>query len=352
MACLNITTGGFNPGPGWQSGNTSASTANGATVTSTTTGGFLGCTVVKGSASEPFPKPPLGNVRFMIFGNPANFVAILIQSGDPGVETRSVIIVDVSGASITTQNILTINAPTSVSLPGIDPSLGNGSVFLLRAPDGAGALANTHASINRSVDGDVLVSAVPFTPTAPVNGNATATQLQIRQGTAVVAAEPRPAGASNVIPDPLNFPNAVLGPGVNPALAAPVRTATIRNDGDDCLTITGVGNIAPYTVISATPAFPVTLDPGQEVDVEIRFAPGSIGTFNVDLPINPAPPAGDLFIRCRGQARAAIRSVSFSSTIGFGSVPLELSATRNLLITNNGEATVNLTVPSVPIPGT
>src|SRR5687767_3644480 len=137
MACLNITNGVFNPAPAWQSGNVTASTANGATITNTTGGGFPGCTVVKGADSEFFVKPPSGNVRFRIFGNPANFVAILIQSGGVGSETRSVIIVDVSGSSISTQSILMISAPTTISLPEIDSSPGNGSVFLLRAPDGS-----------------------------------------------------------------------------------------------------------------------------------------------------------------------------------------------------------------------
>jgi hypothetical protein len=352
MACLNITNGVFNPGPPWQSGNTTVNTANGATITNTTGGGFPGCSVAKGADSEFFVKPISGSVRFLIFGNPANFVAILTQSGGAGSETRSVVVVDVSGSTIGTELILSLVAPTTVSLPAIDPSQGNGSVFLLRAPDGSGPLANMHASLHRSVDGHTFVAAVPFTPSAQVNGNATATQLEIRQGSSVVVAAARPAGICNVVTDPLNFPDAVLGPGVNPALAAPVRTETIRNDGDDCLTITGVGNIAPYTVVSSTPPFPVTLDPGQEVDVDIRFAPGTIGTFNVDLPISPPPAAGDTLIRCRGKSRAAIKSVSFSSTLTFGAVPVTSSSSKNLVITNSGEATVNLTVPSVPIPGT
>ncbi|MFZ1217900.1 MAG: choice-of-anchor D domain-containing protein [Chthoniobacterales bacterium] len=346
MACLNITPGVFNPGPTWQSSGTA--NANGATVTNTPGGPSPGCLVSKGSASQFFQKPPSGAVRFIVFGSPVNFVAILTQSGGPGSDTRSVVIVDVSGSTLPTQLILNINAATSVPLPGIDLSVGNGSVFLLRAPDDT----NLHASIHRSVDGDVLVSSVPFIATALVTGNATASQLQIRQGTTVVASAALPVGNCNVVTDPFNFPDAVLGPGVAPALAAPVRTETIRNDGSDCLTISGVGNVAPYSVLSSSPAFPVTLNPGQQVQVEIRFAPTALGTFNLDLPVNPTTIPGEKLIRCRGKARGPVNSLSFSSTVTFGTVPLGSSSTRNLVITNSGEATINLTVPSAPIPGT
>jgi hypothetical protein len=351
MACLNITNGLFlNNATLWDSGTTPVNTANGATITNVNGGGSPGCTVTKGASSEFFPRPLGGNVRFMVFGSPQNFVAVLLQSGGAGSETRSVIIVDVSGSTLATQSVLSISAPNTASLPAIDPSPGNGSVFMVIAPDGSGPLANVHASIHRSSNGNVLASAVPFHPTLQVLGNATPTQLQILEGAAVRGSGPRPAGLANVTTDPLNFPDAVLG-AANPALAAPVRSAVIRNDGSDCLTITGVGNAGPYTVLSATPPFPVTLDPGQQVSVEIRLAPAAVGTFNLDLPINPAPSAGDTVVRCRGKARLATKSISFASTLAFGSVPLGASVTRNLVITNTGEASVNLSVPSVPIPG-
>lgn len=352
MACLNITNGSFiNAGPVWQSGTAPVNTANGATITNVTGGGAPGCTVTKGLSSQSFAKPATGAVRFMVFGTPLNFVAILTQNSLAGSDSRSVTIVDVSGATLTTQNILLITVPSTISLPLVEPSQGNGSVFLLHAADGAGALANVHASIHRSSNGDTLASAVPFHATLPVTGNATPTQLQILEGAAERGSGPRPAGLCNVTTDPLNFPDAVLG-AANAALATPVRTATIRNDGTDCLTITGVGNAAPYTVISSTPAFPVTLDPGQQITVDIRLAPAAVGTFNIDLPIAPPLAAGDTVVRCRGKARPATKLVSFSSTLTFGSVPLGSTATRNLVITNSGEANVNLTVPSVPIPGT
>src|SRR5690242_7852618 len=122
----------------WQSGNATANTANGATVTNTVGGSSPGCSVVKGASSTFFAQPLSGTVRFMIFGNPANFVAVLTIQGGTGSVTRSVVIVDVSGTNITTNLISSVAAPSTVSLPAIDPSQGNGSVFGLFVPDGSG----------------------------------------------------------------------------------------------------------------------------------------------------------------------------------------------------------------------
>jgi Abnormal spindle-like microcephaly-assoc'd, ASPM-SPD-2-Hydin/von Willebrand factor type A domain len=347
MACLNITNGLFiNAGPSWQSGNTSGTTANGATVTNTTSGGSPGCTVVKGGSSVFFPQPAGGSTRFFIFGNPANFVAVLTIQGGVGSVMRTVNIVDVSGATVSVSApVMQLSAASSVSLPAIDPSQGNGSVFMVSAGDGSGALANIHAAICRSDNGTQFCSVVPFTPSQQILGNATATQLQILEGGTVVASAARPRGNCNVTTDPLNFPDAVLGPGVSPTLGTSTRTATIRNDGNDCLTINSIGFTGPYSFVSSTPAMPATLDPGAQLDIVIRFAPGAVGTFNLDLPIVPAPTLGDTVIRCRGVARPPVRTISFPATRAFGSVPVTTASTLNVTIANTGEADVAIVLP-------
>ncbi|MDX2262907.1 MAG: VWA domain-containing protein [Gemmatimonadales bacterium] len=350
MPCLNITNGLFlNAGPTWQTGNVTGTTANGATITNTAGGANPGCVVATASDSEFFPMPAGGSVRFLIFGNPANFVAVLTIQGGVGPVTRSVVLVDITGPSITTELLLTISADSTVSLPQIDPSQGTGSVFMLFAPTGSGPLANVHASIHRSVDGFALCAAVPFHPTMQVLGNATTTQLQVLEGSTVRASCPRPRGECQVTTDPVNFPDSVQGPGVNPALATSIRTATIRNDGNDCLTINSIGNVGPYIVVASSPPMPATLDPGDELDVDIRFAPpAGTAMFNVDLPINPAPGAGDTVIHCRGRARPPVAAIGFGANIAFGSIPVSSTATRTLTITNTGERTVNVGVPASP----
>lgn len=124
-------------------------------------------------------------------------------------------------------------------------------------------------------------------------------------GAMVVASAARPTGECQVTTDPLNFPDAVLGPGVSPALATSVRTATIRNDGGDCLTINNIGNSGPYAVVTSNPASPALSEfvwaafsgavlPGASAPaILVTFTPPAEGpftrtlTFTSDIPSSP-----------------------------------------------------------------
>src|SRR5882724_11382315 len=166
MPCLNLSNGPLlPPDVSWQQGVT-VTTPNGTTVTSSTGGANPGISVAKGASSQFFAKPASGNVRFANWGTPANFVAILtIDDTTAGATgTRTVVVVDTSGSSLTTQIALTTSAPSTVSLPHINPSATNGAAALLWGANGSGALATVSALIIRSSNGDVLCSAVPFSP--------------------------------------------------------------------------------------------------------------------------------------------------------------------------------------------
>jgi len=352
MACLNLTNGSLlPPDVNWQQGVT-VTTPNGTTITSTTGGPNPGVSVVKGGSLQFFAKPASGNVWFANWGTPSNFVAILtIDNVTPGFTgTRTVVIVDISGSTITTQIALMISAPSTVSKPHINPSPGNGAAALLWGANNTAPFGTAAVLIIRSSDGDVLCSAVPFTPSGQINGEITATNLRIKDGGTVVASCPRPSGLSDVTPDPQNFPEAVIGPGVPPALSSSQRQFTITNppSAQDCLTVTAIGNLAPYSVVGTSRPLPATLDPGQSMTVDVRFAPTAPGTYNRDLPLTLTPPAGDLVLRCRGQARNAITAISFSASIGFGTSPLGTSVGRTLIITNTGDLDVTVNIPAAP----
>jgi hypothetical protein len=346
MACLNLTAGPLlPPDVAWRQA-TSVTTPNGTVITHTPGGGFPGISVVKGSSNQFFAKPASGNVWFANWGTPANFVAVLtIDDTTPGLlGTRTVVVVDTSGTTLTTQIALTVLATSAISLPHINQSATNGAAALLWGGSSGGTVA---AVIIRSFDGHTLCSAVPFTPGGQVNGDVTATQLLIKDGGTNVAICPRPAGVSNVTPDPQNFPEAVVGPGVPPALSSSTRQFTIANSGNDCLTVTTIGNVAPYTVTATSRPLPATMDAGQSMIVDVRFAPPTPGTFNRDLPLTlTAPATGDAVLRCHGTARNAVTAISFSGSLSFGTVPLGSSTTRTLTVTNSGDLSVIVTIPA------
>jgi hypothetical protein len=288
-------------------------------------------------------------VRFANWGTPSNFVAVLTIDST----SRTVVVVDISGTTLTTQIALMTSAPSTVSLPHINASPTNGAAALLWGANGSGPGATVSALIIRSSNGNVLCTAVPFTPTAQVNGEITATLLLIKNGGTTVGSSSRPSGLSDVTPDPQNFPEAVIGPGVPPSLSSSQRQFTIRNapSAQDCLTVTAIGNLAPYSVVATSRPLPAILDPGQAMTVDVQFAPAAPGTFNRDLPLTLSPAVGDLLLRCRGQARNAVTAISFSGSIGFGTSPLGTAVARTLTITNTGDVNVTVNIPAAPVGG-
>ena len=348
LTCLSLTNGLLlTTDPPLQRGTT-VNTPNGTTITSTTSGGAPGITVTKGASNEFFPEPLGGRAWFYNWGNPANFVAIVTtDSTAAGPQSRSVVVVDTTGATLATQLVFTTLQDSTNPLPHLNPSQGNGAVAMMWAGTGSGALGTVNPRIVRSDNGDTLCAAVPFNPSGQVNGEVTATQLLIKEGGTAVMTCPRPAGECQVTPDPRNFPEAVIG-GL-PASATSVRQATITNTGDDCLTISAIGNVAPYSVAATSMPLPATLPVGGTMTVDILFAPTAPGTHNQDLPVTRSPAAGDAVIRCRGTARNAVRAISFSGSLPFGTIPVGSTTTRSLTINNTGDLPVTVGAAAAPV---
>lgn len=341
MACLNLAPGDLlPPGPVWQNGTAPVTTPAGVTITHTPAGAAPGIVIERGGASLSIAKPPKGDLHFMTFGSPANYILVLINSDTTAGSSsiRTVALIDTTGTSLRIENVFNLLA-VDATLPGVLPSQGSGSIFLVKGANGGGPTASTWASIHRSDNGDTLCSAVSFIPTGEVTGEITATALLIKNGGAVVSSCARPVAECQVTPDPDTFPDAVLG-AADPALAVRQRTFTVRNTGHDCLSISSITSAGPYSVTASTPALPTVLDPGRTMTVTVRYAPTAPGTHNHDLPIVPTPPAGDRALRCRGTARTATRRLTFGGSLGFGAVPVGGSRTSPLTLTSSGEAAV------------
>lgn len=347
MACLNISSGLFinsDPNLLWKSANATETAPNGTQIELDNSAPTPGITVTHGGDTEFFQKFPGGQIHYMRFGNPANYILILnIQSSG----NRTVTLVDTSSSSgILTQSILFVSEPSTVSLPVVHRSQNNGSLFFIYAPSNTGNITNVQ--ICRSDNGLNLCSALPFSPSAQVTAEVTATSLLIKEGGSNRASCPKPTPTCDVIPNTRTFPDAVLGAGVDPALSSHIEQFTIQNTGTDCLIINGISNAGPFSVQNPTMPFPVTLDPTQSFMVDVLFAPASLGNYSEHLPINPTPSDGDIHLECIGEARSPEITITFAAVIGFGRVALGSVGNRNLVITNNGEASVNINIPGSP----
>jgi len=349
MACLNLTNGLFINSSAdllWNSANTVLNLPNGGSLTYTGSGPNPGIAINKDGDNEFFSKPATGNIHYMNFGSPKNYLLVLTTQDGGGISTRSVVLVDTSGSSIQTRLLFTINANTSQPLPVVQMSPGGGHLFFIRAATSAGTVAGMQ--IARSDNGAPLCSAVPFSPSLELFGEVTPTAILIKEGGSTISSCARPEADCDVSPNSQTFNDAVLGPGVDPSLATQTEQFTIENNGTDCLTITSIGNAGPFSVSGTSQPLPVTLDPMEDITVNVLFAPANLGNYSEQLPINPTPTNGDTYLECNGEARAPELSISFSGSVSFGKVPLGASANRMVSILNNGEATVNISIPAPP----
>jgi len=353
MSCSNCGLGLFDNSTlhqQWQ--NTSINAANGVSiqVNLNTASPSPGITISKGGSSPLFFSLPTdgGTLKYMQWGTTQTFVAVLSIEGGVGSLQRTVVLVNTTGTNITSSApVITVSEMSSVPLPFIDFCMGDGSIILVGAPDDFTPNQFNQLQFLKADTAAVLLS-VGTRPAIPqLSGNITTTQIQLLGGTTVLASAPLPLGHSSVSPATLTFPNAVIGAGVNPALATSTRQVTITNTGNNCMTIASITNAAHYSVVagSSSRPFPVTLQAGESFHFDVLFNPGTIGTFTETLGISPAPQQGDTVIHCTGLARVPHITLTYNTPLNLGNVPLGSSASRNLTITNNGEADVTVVIP-------
>jgi len=347
MPCLTINAGLFRTDVNWDGTNSTKTTPNGTTVSKTA----AGITISKAGHSSYFISDPANfNLSYMTFGD---HIWILYNETNAGPVTRTVTLIKDNGANFSEINLLSVLATSNaVDIPVIQPSQVTGDVFLMYAANGSGALADLVGTgiFNSFTGANLCMGPGPFHPTGQTIGDATATQLIIHYVTSSGSHTipcPLPTGTCNVIPDSQTFPDIVVGPGVPPALSTSQRTFTLRNDGTNCLKIIGIANSTHFAVASVMPALPATLNPAEQLTVVVNFTSAATGNFTENLLISPVPTSGDLFLRCIGEARPPIVSIQLSpNPVHFGNVPLMTNPTRNLLIKNNGEIPINVTIAS------
>ncbi len=345
MACLTLSNGTFD-NANWANGNFNAGnltiTRNGATSAFVEHSAFPnGITVT-------------GDVRHIAIENSRALLMVIQES--VGFSTRTVFALDIT-ATGTTPGLVTIltqaNVSNSIGLPAVHLSKGNKMLAVVSAPtDGVNPNEFANIAMWRTDSGALLLSGplVLSNVTAVPGGEITASQIIIHHPNSGLGpdqtAAPRPTGSCTVVGGTVDFGEAVLG-GANPALATTTRTVTIRNGGTDCITIQTIADNPPYALTAAARGqLPVQLDPGDEIDFAIVFAPAAVGNnINRDLAITRNPAQGDDHIACTGDARTATAQISVSpSFIAFGTRAVGTQTTQTFTVTNIGEVTVSISI--------
>lgn len=338
MACtpLSIASGLFFNTLSW-SVAPSAPGAHGRSVTLSATG----LLIESPTGSTFHAKVGTNIIKYLFFGD--GHLAVLNR----GDTTVSVNIVDFSSTDPSEVNLFlsSIDGPTTDD-PVLQPSQGNGNVFAVYAADGSGPLAQLrNLAIRRSDNGELLCAGPPpFHPTGETLGEATATQLIIHYSSGSASHTvscPIPLGECDISPLTLSFSERVIG---GPAgTATQTKSVTVKNNGEDCLTIQSISNSGPY---STNFTGPQVLAPEEHISVNVTFAPTAIGTFNgVALNVSRDPANGDGTITCSGSARNPIAAIGFTpASVSFGRHPVGSSHAQNLRIRNNGEMNLSVSV--------
>jgi len=245
-----------------------------------------------------------GIVRFMFFGADNNLLLLDTISNGNFLDD-SVTLIDFTTTPPSEKRIFLATRRTTTPPPRVQFSAGAGKVFLIFSSDGTQIL---NLAIYRSDNGALLCGGIPgFIPTGEIQGKATATDLIISFSSSNVRQEkpcPIPSGVLSVSPASATFPEVVIGG--SPSFTS--QTFTPSNSGNDCLTISAIGNRFPFRVMGISRTLPATLQAGQSMTVTVTFAPSAPGTYSEELPITRTPERpepGATGLVCRGTARQA-----------------------------------------------
>jgi hypothetical protein len=347
--CLQLSNGNFVP-LNWSTA--SSFNADGVTITRNAPSATSAGSISIQRAGQTGSIDLSGDFRYIVFGDDHCIAFMRSQEDVPGNFSRAVSLVDITTPNIQSVPLFTTSSLPVAELPQIAHSPGNGRLVFTRAATGVMNEVQD-LTIWRSDDGALVMSGptVVSNLNGPIDASVTATQLIIshpRDFGSNRTVGPRPEGSLLVVEGAIDFGEAVLNAD-DPGLATITRTFTLRNNRNDCLTISAIGDSAPFSVAPGV-ALPATLGPDAELSVPVVFAPTSTDN-NITrlLPVTRSPANGAATLECRGGAREAEARITVNpGALAFGVVPAPASPTRTYAIANTGERTVTIAIPAPP----
>jgi photosystem II stability/assembly factor-like uncharacterized protein len=118
---------------------------------------------------------------------------------------------------------------------------------------------------------------------------------------------------------------------------------TVSNSGSCTLSITGISSSSSEFLVPEVLSYPITVAPGDALELSIRFQPGNFGDKTATITVNSSDPASPISVQVSGNAPPGKLTVAGSTT--FGGVTAGCCADRTLSICNSGDCV--LTVNSV-----
>ena len=152
----------------------------------------------------------------------------------------------------------------------------------------------------------------------------------------------------SVTPTSFDFQSVPLG-------QSKTQTFTIGNNGTGPLSVTSLAlDATEFTIVSpaVSAAAPLAVAAGQSASVTVQFKPDSAKNFSGNLTISSNDPANpSLLVRLSGTGVSSTGNPQINvnpTSLNFGSVPVGLTSTMSLKITNQGTGTLTVTSLSLP----
>jgi iron transport multicopper oxidase len=284
-----------------------------------------------GTASN-YSVPGVGAGRIYV-GNREGKVIAFGSPVTPALTGSAVSFGTVTTGQSSTQTA-TLTATESLTLTGLGSS---SSQYVLGSPSAA---LPAHL-----VAGQSISVPITFSPSGAglIGGTLTARTAAGAEVTVSLSGTGRqPAATLAVSPPVVSFGGTAIGGHLTESL-------TVRNDGGEPLTITGVNAPdAPFGVLGA-PAAGTTVAGGSSLSVTLEFNPTELGAFNGELGLETT--AGDVTVPLTGAAGTPGHLQFSSEALDYGPLAVGATATGSFTIENTGGTTVTINKSKPPVGG-
>jgi hypothetical protein len=115
----------------------------------------------------------------------------------------------------------------------------------------------------------------------------------------------------------------------------------VANSGDCLLTITGLTSSDPAFEVPEVDALPLTVEPGDAVELTLRFRPAAFGPASAVITVDSDDPGGPRTLQVTGRAPSG--TIVVTGTTDFGGVELGTQARQSISVCNVGDCDLHVT---------
>ena len=216
-------------------------------------------------------------------------------------------------ADLTVASVTVVGAEFKVSGGSLPVTLAPGQSIIL--------LATFDPTVSGDATGTITVSSNSY--------NASSTTVTL-SGTGAAAAAPQLTLSASA----LAFGNVLLN-------TTSTQTLTLTSSGTTAVTVNSVAT-AGLGFATSGATFPVTLNPGQSISLQVSFDPTAPGPAAGSITISSNSSSGSVATVTLSGAGTAPQLTLSASTLAFGGVNLNATSTQALTLTSSGTAPVTI----------